>query len=262
MGSEGSRLEIDLHPPRLLGDLVPTSGKERVCTGDVTADHRLDLPRRDQLTPSLLGAGDERASDALPAMLRRDAVRCGDEHLVVRDRPQVRVAESGTVLPDREPGITLRVEPILAPFEAQVDQHALGRLGLAEVVLVAGGEQLGDRLEIALGRCSQREGCTAHPTNLSAQQSSWKTQVQAGFRLLQGGLITLVCSRWMEGERPNFQPAGAGAVLISGVGASVGAGALVGWAAGSVGYGVLGGAAVGVPVGVYAVYRRYRGAFL
>jgi hypothetical protein len=41
----------------------------------------------------------------------------------------------------------------------------------------------------------------------------------------------------------------------------VGAGALVGWAAGSVGYGVLGGAVAGVPIGVYAVYRRYRGAF-
>jgi hypothetical protein len=40
----------------------------------------------------------------------------------------------------------------------------------------------------------------------------------------------------------------------------VGAGALVGWAAGSVGYGVLAGAAAGVPIGVFAVYRRYRGA--
>ena len=49
--------------------------------------------------------------------------------------------------------------------------------------------------------------------------------------------------------------------MLSGVGVGVGAGALVGWAAGSVGYGVLAGAAAGVPIGVYAVYRRYKGAF-
>jgi F0F1-type ATP synthase assembly protein I len=74
--------------------------------------------------------------------------------------------------------------------------------------------------------------------------------------------VALVCSRLMEqAPRPNFQPAGAGAVLLSGTGLGIGAGALVGWAAGSIGYGILGGAVVGVPVGVYAVYRRYRGAF-
>ena len=65
----------------------------------------------------------------------------------------------------------------------------------------------------------------------------------------------------MEPGRANVQPAGAGALLLSGIGAGMGAGALVGWAAGSVGYGVLGGAAAGVPIGVYVVYRRYRGAF-
>ena len=31
-----------------------------------------------------------------------------------------------------------------------------------------------------------------------------------------------------------------------------------GWAAGSLGYGILVGAFVGVPAGVFAVYRRYR----
>lgn len=62
--------------------------------------------------------------------------------------------------------------------------------------------------------------------------------------------------------RSTFQPAGAGALLVSVTALGIGAGALVGWAAGSVGYGVLGGAAVGVPAGVYAVYRRYRRAFL
>jgi F0F1-type ATP synthase assembly protein I len=65
----------------------------------------------------------------------------------------------------------------------------------------------------------------------------------------------------MEQGRANFQPAGAGAVLLSGIGVGVGAGALVGWAAGSVGYGVLGGAAAGIPIGVFAVYHRYREAF-
>ena len=65
----------------------------------------------------------------------------------------------------------------------------------------------------------------------------------------------------MEQGRANVQPAGAGALLLSGIGVGMGAGALVGWAAGSVGYGVLGGAAAGLPLGVFVVYRRYRGAF-
>ena len=62
-------------------------------------------------------------------------------------------------------------------------------------------------------------------------------------------------------SRPTFQPAGAGALLVSTTAACVGAGALVGWAFGEVGYGVLGGAVVGMPGGVFAVYRRYRGYF-
>jgi F0F1-type ATP synthase assembly protein I len=61
--------------------------------------------------------------------------------------------------------------------------------------------------------------------------------------------------------RPSFQPAGAGALLASTVCAGIGVGALVGWAAGSWGLGALGGAIVGVPAGVFAVYRRYRGFF-
>jgi hypothetical protein len=62
-------------------------------------------------------------------------------------------------------------------------------------------------------------------------------------------------------SRPTFEPAGAGAVLVSATGVGVGIGCLVGWAAGSVGYGALGGAAAGIPGGIYAVYRRYRGYF-
>jgi hypothetical protein len=62
-------------------------------------------------------------------------------------------------------------------------------------------------------------------------------------------------------SRASFEPAGAGALLGGVTAAGVGAGALLGWAAGSVGIGILCGAFVGVPAGVFAVYRRYRNAF-
>lgn len=61
--------------------------------------------------------------------------------------------------------------------------------------------------------------------------------------------------------RASFEPAGAGALLGGVTAAGVGAGALVGWAAGSVGLGAVLGAALGIPAGAYAVYRRYRGFF-
>jgi hypothetical protein len=60
--------------------------------------------------------------------------------------------------------------------------------------------------------------------------------------------------------RPTFEPAGAGMLLAGTTAAAVGAGALIGWAAGSVGYGILAGAVVGVPAGITAVYFRYREA--
>ncbi len=60
--------------------------------------------------------------------------------------------------------------------------------------------------------------------------------------------------------RPTFQPAGAGMLLASTTAAAIGIGAVVGWAAGSIGYGILVGAIVGVPAGVTAVYFRYRDA--
>jgi F0F1-type ATP synthase assembly protein I len=63
----------------------------------------------------------------------------------------------------------------------------------------------------------------------------------------------------MEPARQTFDPAGAGALLVTGTAVGIGAGALIGWAAGSVAYGLLGGAVVGVPAGVAVVYRRYRG---
>ncbi len=61
--------------------------------------------------------------------------------------------------------------------------------------------------------------------------------------------------------RPSFQPAGAGALLLAVTVAAIGAGSFVGWAAGSWAIGALGGAVAGIPLAVFAVYRRYRGAF-
>ena len=66
----------------------------------------------------------------------------------------------------------------------------------------------------------------------------------------------------MQGNpRPSFQPVEAGAVLAGTVGVCGGTGALVGWAAGNVGYGALAGVVVGLPAGVFAVYRRFKGYF-
>jgi hypothetical protein len=50
-------------------------------------------------------------------------------------------------------------------------------------------------------------------------------------------------------------------VLAGTLVACASAGALVGWAAGSAGDGALGGVVVGLPAGVFAVYRRFRGYF-
>lgn len=63
------------------------------------------------------------------------------------------------------------------------------------------------------------------------------------------------------GSRQTFEPSGAGGILIGVTAAAIAIGALIGWAAGSFGLGCLGGAVVGIPAGVYSVYRRYRGAF-
>jgi hypothetical protein len=61
--------------------------------------------------------------------------------------------------------------------------------------------------------------------------------------------------------RPSFQPAAAGGVLIGAILACAALGALIGWAVGSIGLGAVLGGAVGIPVGVWSVYRRYRGFF-
>ena len=62
-------------------------------------------------------------------------------------------------------------------------------------------------------------------------------------------------------SRPTMHPAGAGTLLVSVTAACIGLGALVGWAAGEIGYGILVGVIVGVPAGVLAVYLRYRDSF-
>ncbi len=59
----------------------------------------------------------------------------------------------------------------------------------------------------------------------------------------------------------SFPPVEAGAILITLTLVAIALGALVGWAAGSLEIGVLVGAVLGVPAGVFAVYRRYRGFF-
>jgi hypothetical protein len=61
--------------------------------------------------------------------------------------------------------------------------------------------------------------------------------------------------------RQTVDPAGAGAVLVGTTAGGIGLGALVGWAAGSWTIGALIGAVLGIPAAIFAVYRRYRGAF-
>jgi hypothetical protein len=61
--------------------------------------------------------------------------------------------------------------------------------------------------------------------------------------------------------RQSFPPVEAGAVLITLTLIGIALGAGLGWLAGAVGIGILIGAVLAVPAGVFAVYRRYRGYF-
>jgi hypothetical protein len=66
----------------------------------------------------------------------------------------------------------------------------------------------------------------------------------------------------MEPVAPRaFAPAQAGALLIVLTLLVIGAGTLVGWAAGSPKYGLIVGVILGVPAGIAGVYGRYRKAF-
>ncbi len=69
-----------------------------------------------------------------------------------------------------------------------------------------------------------------------------------------------ILARPMQAASPSsFEPAGAGGLLLGVLVACIGTGVLIGWAAGSAGLGALGGAVAGIPGGIFAVYRRYRG---
>ena len=66
----------------------------------------------------------------------------------------------------------------------------------------------------------------------------------------------------MEPVAPrSFPPVEAGTLLILVTLLGVGAGALIGWAVGSFGPGLIVGAVIGLPAGVIAVYRRFRHYF-
>jgi hypothetical protein len=66
----------------------------------------------------------------------------------------------------------------------------------------------------------------------------------------------------MEGAAPKpFPPAQAGALLIVLTALTIGLCTLVGWAAGSVKGGLILGVILGVPAGIFGVWRRYRGSF-
>jgi hypothetical protein len=58
-----------------------------------------------------------------------------------------------------------------------------------------------------------------------------------------------------------MDPLGAGALLAGVLFGCVGAGALLGLAAGSVGVGVAIGAVIGIPAAIVSVYLRYRDSF-
>jgi hypothetical protein len=64
----------------------------------------------------------------------------------------------------------------------------------------------------------------------------------------------------VQPQGPSFSLAGAGSVLIGFTSACIVVGALIGWAAGNVGFGLALGAVVGVPVGVAAVVAKYHNA--
>ena len=68
----------------------------------------------------------------------------------------------------------------------------------------------------------------------------------------------LVCSAPVQPQRPTFSLAGAGSVLIGSTAACIAVGTLVGWAAGSIGYGLAFGSVVGIPVGVATTVIKYR----
>jgi hypothetical protein len=71
-----------------------------------------------------------------------------------------------------------------------------------------------------------------------------------------------ILARLMQAaSRQSFHPVEAGAILAGTVSAFGAGGALAGWATGNTGYGILGGVCLGIPAGVFVVYRRFKGYF-
>jgi len=71
-----------------------------------------------------------------------------------------------------------------------------------------------------------------------------------------------VCSAPMApAAREPFPPIEAGALLIGFTLLVIGVGVLVGWAAGSAIDGLVAGAVLGIPTGIFVIYRRYRTYF-
>jgi len=62
-------------------------------------------------------------------------------------------------------------------------------------------------------------------------------------------------------DRRNFSLAGAGSVLIGATAAVIVVCIAIGWLAGSTAWGFLVGAILGIPFGIFAVYKRYGHAF-
>jgi F0F1-type ATP synthase assembly protein I len=61
--------------------------------------------------------------------------------------------------------------------------------------------------------------------------------------------------------REPFPPIEAGALLVTLTLLVIGLGVLIGWIAGSTSTGLIIGALLGIPIGIFAIYRRYRSYF-
>ena len=70
----------------------------------------------------------------------------------------------------------------------------------------------------------------------------------------------MLAARMEPKQTPNLSLAGAGSVLIGSTAAVIVLGILIGWAFGSVAWGFLVGAILGLPFGVYMTYNRYGNA--
>ena len=70
----------------------------------------------------------------------------------------------------------------------------------------------------------------------------------------------MLAARMEPKQTSNLSLAGAGSVLIGSTAAVIVLGILIGWAFGSVAWGFLVGAILGLPFGVYMTYKRYGNA--